>query len=595
VTFSWSHLLILPEELYRVPASMPLGRAGYYLELFFLLSLILIMMNLEATFRASSGTKRWQIKFMVLGLSSLFAFLLYLKSHNLLFSSVNFEMIPINSSAILVANSLILFSIGRRSLQEADLYISKRFLFNSLTVLVMGIYLLALGSTAKIIGFFGEGEHIPLSAFAVFLVALSVSVVLLSDQLRQEAKRFISRNFYRGHYDYRKEWTEFTERTSQILEMENLCAAVTRMVSETFGAPSVTIWIIDETQNELCPGGSTALSRAQMQEVRLSDMGGERFLNYMREVRAPVDFSSPSGRKARKVASEKPAFFSSGRVRIVVPLFAGQHLLGIMVLERRATDRPFTTEDLDLLNTLASQAAGSLLNLRLSQQLLKAKEAEAFQTLSTFFIHDLKNLASMLSLTMQNLPANYNNPVFRKDTLRVISESVSKMNAMCNQLSVLTRKLDLNRTEMDLNELVTATLANLNGCVRVSLVKDLQQVPRLSLDPDQIQKVLVNLVLNANEAVGQRGEIRVATGLTDGWAVLSVTDNGCGMTKEFVARSLFQPFQTTKSRGLGIGLFHSKKIVEAHRGKIEVETESGKGSSFKVMLPLGARGNHDQA
>jgi signal transduction histidine kinase len=201
----------------------------------------------------------------------------------------------------------------------------------------------------------------------------------------------------------------------------------------------------------------------------------------------------------------------------------------------------------------------------------------------------------MLSLTMQNLPANYNNPVFRKDTLRVISESVSKMNAMCNQLSVLTRKLDLNRTEMDLNELVTATLANLNGCVRVSLVKDLQQVPRLSLDPDQIQKVLVNLVLNANEAVGQRGEIRVATSLTDGWAVLSVTDNGCGMTKEFVARSLFQPFQTTKSRGLGIGLFHSKKIVEAHRGKIEVETESGKGSSFKVMLPLGARGNHDQA
>jgi hypothetical protein len=340
VTFSWSHLLILPEELYRVPASMPLGRAGYYLELFFLLSLILIMMNLEATFRASSGTKRWQIKFMVLGLSSLFAFLLYLKSHNLLFSSVNFEMIPINSSAILVANSLILFSIGRRSLQEADLYISKRFLFNSLTVLVMGIYLLALGSTAKIIGFFGEGEHIPLSAFAVFLVALSVSVVLLSDQLRQKAKRFISRNFYRGHYDYRKEWTEFTERTSQILEMENLCAAVTRMVSETFGAPSVTIWIIDETQNELCPGGSTALSRAQMQEVRLSDMGGERFLNYMREVRAPVDFSSPSGRKARKVASEKPAFFSSGRVRIVVPLFAGQHLLGIMVLERERRTGP---------------------------------------------------------------------------------------------------------------------------------------------------------------------------------------------------------------------------------------------------------------
>src|SRR4051812_27462043 len=159
VAFSWTHLLVVPEGMYQLPtSSLELGRAGYYLELFFLLSLILILTNLEATFRASSGTKRWQVKFMVLGLGSLFACLLYLKSHNLLFSSVNFEMIPYNSAAILVADGLILFSIGRRSLQEVDLYISKHFLFNSLTILAVGIYLIAVGSMAKIIGFFGGGE-----------------------------------------------------------------------------------------------------------------------------------------------------------------------------------------------------------------------------------------------------------------------------------------------------------------------------------------------------------------------------------------------------------------------------------------------------
>jgi putative PEP-CTERM system histidine kinase len=591
VSFSWARLLVVPEELYGLTAkSLFLGREGYYLELFFLLSLILILTNLEVTFRASSGTKRWQIKFMVLGLGSLFASLLYLKSHDILFSSVNFEMIPFNSAAILVANGLILFSIGRRSLQELDLYISKHFLFNSITVLAVGIYLIAVGSTAKIVGFLGANERIPVSAFVVFLAVLGVTVVLLSDQLREGAKRFISRNFYRAHYDYRKEWTEFTERTSQILKMEDLCSAVTRMVSETFGAPAVTIWLLDETQKEISPGGSTALSRAQMEDVRLSDMGGELFLAYLREKRTPVDFNKPPDRKAKKIKEGNPAFFESVRARVFVPLLTGQQLLGIMALGRRSTDGAFTTEDLDLLNTLTSQAAGSLLNLRLSQQLLKAKEAEAFQVLSTFFIHDLKNLASMLSLTMQNLPANYDNPAFRKDTLRVISESVSKMNAMCNQLSVLNRKLDLHQTETDLNELVTSTLANLNGCVRASLVQDLQSVPTLALDQDQIQKVLVNLILNANEAVDHSGEIHVATGQINGWVVLSVTDNGCGMSKEFVARSLFQPFQTTKSRGLGIGLFHSKKIIEAHHGRIEVESESGKGSSFRVMLPLKGAG-----
>jgi signal transduction histidine kinase len=106
------------------------------------------------------------------------------------------------------------------------------------------------------------------------------------------------------------------------------------------------------------------------------------------------------------------------------------------------------------------------------------------------------------------------------------------------------------------------------------------------VDRDQIQKVLINLVLNATEAVGSPGEIRVSTDQIDGWAVLSVRDNGCGMSKEFIERSLFRPFQTTKSRGMGIGLFHSKKIVEAHHGRIEVESDAGNGSTFRVMLPV---------
>jgi signal transduction histidine kinase len=80
----------------------------------------------------------------------------------------------------------------------------------------------------------------------------------------------------------------------------------------------------------------------------------------------------------------------------------------------------------------------------------------------------------------------------------------------------------------------------------------------------------------------------LATGQRDGWVVLAVSDNGCGMSEAFMERSLFQPFHTTKQQGLGIGLFHSKMIVEAHRGKIEVESEEGKGSTFRVLLPTPA-------
>jgi signal transduction histidine kinase len=108
----------------------------------------------------------------------------------------------------------------------------------------------------------------------------------------------------------------------------------------------------------------------------------------------------------------------------------------------------------------------------------------------------------------------------------------------------------------------------------------------LVLDSEQIQKVLVNLVLNANDATGIDGKIAVSTAHRNEWAILAVTDNGAGMSKEFIAHSLFQPFQTTKSKGLGIGLFHSKTIIEAHQGRIEVESEPGHGSTFRVLLPI---------
>ncbi|HXN07382.1 MAG TPA: ATP-binding protein, partial [Nitrospiria bacterium] len=152
--------------------------------------------------------------------------------------------------------------------------------------------------------------------------------------------------------------------------------------------------------------------------------------------------------------------------------------------------------------------------------------------------------------------------------------------------SLMTRKLELKRASADLNSLVNLTIDELGHSNRPSLVRDLHPLPPLLIDREQIQKVLVNLVLNGMEAVKENGEIQVTTSQSEGWVNLSVRDNGCGMTPEYLSKSLFHPFQTTKSKGLGIGLFQCKTIVEAHGGKIEVESEAGKGSLFRVILPV---------
>ncbi len=80
--------------------------------------------------------------------------------------------------------------------------------------------------------------------------------------------------------------------------------------------------------------------------------------------------------------------------------------------------------------------------------------------------------------------------------------------------------------------------------------------------------------------------IRISTSLENGYAVISVRDNGCGMPREFIEKNLFKPFKSTKTKGLGIGLYQGKIIVESHRGRIEVESEEGKGSEFRILLPV---------
>jgi signal transduction histidine kinase len=137
-----------------------------------------------------------------------------------------------------------------------------------------------------------------------------------------------------------------------------------------------------------------------------------------------------------------------------------------------------------------------------------------------------------------------------------------------------------------LNQLVSEVLDGLDGMPHVELTKELQPLPGILADREQIRSVVTNLMLNARDALGPEGRIRVRTEHLGDSVVLFVTDNGCGMSAAFQKDSLFRPFQSTKKKGIGIGMFQSRMIVEAHGGSIRVDSEAGKGSTFRVSLPV---------
>jgi len=344
--------------------------------------------------------------------------------------------------------------------------------------------------------------------------------------------------------------------------------------------------LLDE-QYRLAFGASTSKSEQEVADVLPE---GEQNFASMRVLTRPFDLEKAKGDYAESLRQISLSQFHTGGNRVSVPLCAGNSCLGVAILADRVGGAPYTVEELDLLKCMADQIAVGLLNLRLTDEITRGKELEAFQAMSAFFVHDLKNAASTLSLMLQNLPVHFDDPLFRQDVLRGIGEATDRINTVVSRLTSL-RHLELNLSEVDVNLLVDEAVRALNGARNLKVVKHLALQPKLRLDPDQFGNVITNLLLNARDAVGPGGEIKIETAQSDNWAVVSIADNGCGMSPAFLKSSLYRPFRTTKKKGLGIGMFQSKMIVEAHKGRITVESEPAAGTTFRLMLPL----NHHSA
>ena len=563
-----------------------LSPSGIALNLLFLIAAVFVLMNLERTFRASVGTMRWRIKFMILGLGVLFAVRVYTSSQALLFFGIDLSLEGVNSGALLVACLLIMRSLLRAGHFDVSVYPSQSVLCNSLTVLLAGIYLFAVAVFAKVVAFFGGDAMFAVKTFVILVALVLLTVLLLSERVRLLTRRFVSRHLQRPLHDYRLVWRKFTEGTASRVDQTELCRATVKLIAEILQALSVTIWLVDDTRERLTFAASTSLSDTT--GANLSPQGAEvaEVVRALLEQTAPVDIDASKERWAALLRQWHPDEFRRGGDRIAVPMISNGELLGLITLGDRVGGVAFSQQDFDLLKCMGDQAAASLRNVQLSQKLLQARELEAFQTMSVFFIHDLKNTASTLNLMLRNLPVHFDKPAFREDALRGISKTVDHINQLIERLSLLRHELEMQPTETDLNEVVSQAVTGWAKTGEVDLVQDLHPLPRLYLDREQILKVVTNLVLNATQAVSGKGRVCIETTHRNGWVVLSVADNGCGMSAEFQHRSLFRPFQTTKKQGLGIGVFQSKMIAEAHGGRIEVESELGKGTTFRVLLPV---------
>ena len=269
---------------------------------------------------------------------------------------------------------------------------------------------------------------------------------------------------------------------------------------------------------------------------------------------------------------------------LVVPLLVGDDLLGFVVLGQPRTAIELDWEVRDLLKTAARQAAVFLAQMHATESLLEARKFDAFNRMSAFVVHDLKNIVTQLSLMLKNAERHKHNPEFQQDMLITVENSLDKMRQMMLQLREGERPAG-HTSGVELAPMLRRIeqAARLRG--RQLEIEVLDRVATRGHE-ERLERVIGHVVQNALDATPATGRVWVTLSQSAGRALVLVGDTGAGMSQEFVQSRLFRPFSSTKSSGMGIGAYESFQYVKELGGSIEVKSELGQGTVMSLLLPL---------
>ena len=561
-----------------------LGQIARYFHISLFIAVIVNLMNLENTFRSSLGSERWRVQYMIFGLGSILLFYVYILSRRLLYNIMLMDDIYIMSAAILVANILITFSVIRNKIVDGEIYISRKVIYSSFSLIAIGLYSIVVALSAQILKSFDFHQNLKLNILLIFIAALLMLLIFYKESFRRRVKALINKNFRMSKYDYHDEWMVFSNELSKKMGKKEICEAFLQTLSERIFVKCISLWLTEERQRKFY-----LIDARNMEKPDIIISLDDKVIQYLYKKNYPVSKSEILSRKDLLPLGNKiSALLDQTKAELLVPLILAQRWVGLLTLGLIQTGETYNeTEEYDLLISAAAHAAGAISNAELFEEQMRANELESFHRLSSFIIHDLKNTTTMLSMVTQNAEKHFKNPEFQKDALKAVSEAVARIKKTMGSLSDLRGRLELQLRDVDLNELIIDAVDKLscNGVAMAKIERLLGQVPQVRADVDEIYKVLHNLLLNAHEATDGHGLIQVSTRVAGESVVFSVSDNGSGISREFMENSLFQPFKSTKRKGLGIGLYQCKTIVEAHDGRIEVESEPGVRTTFSVYLP----------
>lgn len=530
----------------------------------------------EQCYRRTPAASRWHVRPLLLGMAGLLAFDLVLYSDALLFRTLDIDLWAARGVAQAVTVPLLILTLKRARDWSFELSVSRGVLVGSTALAAIGAYLLLIAVAGLLLREFGGSWGRALESALVFAALLLLAMVGLSATFRAKVRVMVAKNFFTYRYNYREEWLRFTNTLTSGAAGQSWVACI-QALGDLVESPGGGLWL---RENE---GSYRQVERSglAMIETALEDSDTlPAFLNGTGWVLEISDVIAHAGKYEGLVLS--PLIAGIREAWLIVPLRTATDLVGFVVLAAPRIKIDIDWEVRDLLKTAGRQAGSYLAYAQATEALLEARKFDAFHRMSTFVVHDLKNLIAQLQLLLSNVERHYDNPEFQRDMLKTIEHVVGRM----HQLTLQLRPEASGREQaqpIDIGSVVrkvqTLRLWGSGGLQVVSSEGILAWAHE-----DLLERVVAHWVQNAFDASGASPDVKIRVSREPGEVVVEVSDRGSGMTAEFVRDRLFKPFQTTKETGMGIGAFESQQYVNRIGGRIEVESEPGAGTRVRICL-----------
>ncbi len=536
----------------------------------------------EQIWRNSISFGRSSVKYVCIGVATLFAFDFLMYTDALLFGKLSSAFWNARGGVNALLVPLFAVNMLNTRKQPVEFQLSRNAIFHAGTLIFAGFYLLFVAAGGYYIRTLGGdwGEALQVLIFTILVTFLVT--LLMSTRFRARLMVLISQNFFDYKYDYREEWLKMTQVFANLSDDPPLPERVIRILAGLVESTAGALWVRDEHGNFVL---HTTVNLTAPRHTMIDNQS--ELVRFFRQREWIIDLREYRGDPIRYNLLEIPdAVLRFADGWLIIPMYLGDDLYGIALVGEPYAKVELNWENFDLVRVVARQTCNLLAQADAQSRLSRAMQFEAVSKASAFMVHDLKTLIAQLSLLVKNAHKHRDNPEFINDMIHTTDHAAKKMSNLVDHIRK-PADADAQTQPVDLYEMVTQLASHYSRRMPKPMVEGPSDPVIVKAEPDQLRSILGHLIQNAQDATSPDGDVTLTLKTASGNVVLFIQDSGTGMTEEFIRMQLFEPFESTKGlTGMGIGAYQAREYVRELGGNIDVTSEPGVGSCFSIRFPL---------